>query len=164
MPKRLALVCVAGVTLVTLALAPPLVAAAGDSVVGGARDAFDANVSVSAHSGPGGESPSGHINATLPSPGSPGDTFQVRIEVTCLAVSGDLAAAGGVVTESSSNDNPAGFDFVVVFRDTGLPGGEGDAVEPFAGAPAASCADFLPAAALAPAIRTGDISITDATA
>jgi hypothetical protein len=135
----------------------------GDRVVGGGRDPFDANLGFSAQSGPGGENPYGHINATLPFPGTPGDTFQVRLEVTCLAVVGNLAAAGAVVTESSSNDLPPGLSFVVVFRDTGLPGGEGDAVEPFFGAPDALCSAFLPFAAVAPPLLNGNVLINDAT-
>lgn len=133
-----------------------------DRVVGGARDAFDANVSFSARSGPSGENARGHINATVPFPGTPGDTLQFRLKVTCLAVAGGLAAAGVVVTESSSNDVPPGANFVVVFRDTGLPGGQGDAVEPFPGEPAATCADFVPLAALAPPNRSGNVQIHDA--
>ncbi|MGH3104421.1 MAG: hypothetical protein ACRDN6_10060 [Gaiellaceae bacterium] len=74
----------------------------------------------------------------------------------------NLAAAGAVVTESSSNDVPPGLDFVVVFRDTGLPGGEGDAIEPFFGAPAASCALFVPLAAAAPPLLNGNVLIRDA--
>lgn len=133
-----------------------------DRVVGGARDAFDANVSFSMRSGPAGEGPRGHINATLPLPGTPGDTLQFRLEVTCLAVDGGLAAAGAVVTESSSNDVSPGMNFVVVFRDTGLPGGQGDAVEPFPGAPAGTCASFVDLAALSPPNRNGNVQIHDA--
>jgi hypothetical protein len=133
-----------------------------DRVVGGARDAFDANVSFSARSGLSGQNPHGHINATVPFPGTPGDTLQFRLEVTCLAVAGNLAAAGAVVTESSSNDVPPGTNFVVVFRDTGLPGGQGDGVAPFLGAQASTCATFLPLAAAAPPNRSGNVSIHDA--
>ena len=151
-------------TAAVLAVVTPMGAAAGqgDAVIGGARDAFGANVIVSARSDPNGANPSGHINATLPSPGSPGDTFQVRIKVTCVAVAGNLAAVGGIISESSSNDNPPGSDFVVVFRDSGLAGGEDDAVEPLAGAPAALCADFVPLAAAAPPILSGNITVNDA--
>ncbi len=134
----------------------------GDRVVGGGRDAFDANISVSARSGPTGENPRGHINATLPSPGTPGDTLHIRLEVVCIAVVGNLAAVGGIVTESSANDLPAGTQFVVLFRDTGLPGGEGDADQPLFGRPAEACADFVPLAATAPPLRNGNISIQDA--
>jgi hypothetical protein len=135
-----------------------------DRVVGGARDAFDANVAISARSGPSGEDAFGHNNATLPFPGTPGDTIQVRLRVTCLAVAGNLAAAGAVVTDSASNDVPPGTNFVIVFRDTGLPGGDGDAVEPFFGAPAATCSEFVPLAAVAPPIRNGNIHVHDASA
>ena len=139
-------------------------AGAKDRVVGGMRDALDANVAFSAQSGPSGENASGHINATLPFPGTPGDTLQIRIRVSCLAVDGNLAAAGGVITESSANDIPPGTNFVVVFRDTGLAGGAGDSVEPFFGAPADACAEFVPFAATSPPGRTGNVEIHDATA
>lgn len=151
--------------LVVLAPVVPSTAAPNggqDRVVGGARDAFDANVSFSARSGPSGQNPHGHINATVPFPGTPGDTLQFRLEVTCLAVAGNLAAAGAVVTESSSNDVPPGTNFVVVFRDTGSPGGQGDGVAPFLGAQASTCATFLPLAAAAPPNRSGNVSIHDA--
>jgi hypothetical protein len=134
----------------------------GDSIVGAGRDAFDANVSISAHSGPNGENPRGHNNATIPLPGTPHDEFQVRLDVVCVAVVGNLAAIGGLVTESASNLFPAGTPFVVVFRDTGLPGGEGDAIEPFPFEPADSCADFVGLAASVPPLRNGNISIHDA--
>jgi hypothetical protein len=153
------------VLTLSAALVPagPSAASSGqDRVVGGARDAFDANVGFSARSGPGGENPRGHINATVPFPGTPGDTLQFRLEVTCLAVAGGLAAAGAVVTESSANDLPPGTNFVVVFRDTGLPGGQGDAVAPIVGVSAAACATFVPLAALAPPNRTGNVQIHDA--
>jgi hypothetical protein len=134
----------------------------GDRVVGGGRDAFDANVSVEARSGPNGEHPRGHINATLPFPGTPGDTLQIRLDVVCVAVDGNRAAIGAVVTESPSNDRPPGTPYVVVFRDTGLPGGAGDAEAPIRGVPPANCADFLPLADAAPPLRNGNISIRDA--
>lgn len=115
-----------------------------------------------AQSAPSGENPSGHINATLPSPGTPGDTFHVPLEVVCLAVVGNLAAVGAVVTESSSNDLPPGTPFVVLYRDTGLPGGAGDSIEPLFGAPAMDCAAFVGLAAASPPVRNGNISIYDA--
>jgi hypothetical protein len=152
--------------LVVLAPAVPSTAAPNggqDRVVGGARDAFDANVSFSARSGPSGQNPHGHINATVPFPGTPGDTLQFRLEVTCLAVAGNLAAAGAVVTESSSNDVPERTSSSF-FRDTGLPGGQGDSVAPFLGAQASTCATFLPLAAAAPPNRSGNVSIHDADA
>lgn len=161
--RRLVVVTALVVAALLAAGAETVSAGVGDRVVGGGRDAFDANVSVSAQAGPSGESPFGHINATLPFPGTPGDTFQVRLEVTCVAVVGNLAAVGAVVTESSSNDLPPGTNFVVVFRDTGLPGGEGDAIEPFGVPPATLCADFIPFAAIALPLRNGNVSITDAT-
>ena len=150
--------CVMAIAAVTTAAAFP----GGDRVVGGGRDAFDANVSISAHSGPNGEDPGGHNNATLPLPDMPGVTFKVRLDVVCVAVVGNLAAVGAVVTESASNDLPPGTPFVVVFRDTGLPGGAGDAIEPFPGVPPADCADFVGLAAAALPLRNGNVSIHDA--
>jgi hypothetical protein len=150
--------CVVPLAAATIAAAGP----GGDRIVGGGRDAFDANVSISAHSGPNGEDPRGHNNATLPLPDMPGVTFKVRLDVVCVAVVGNLAAVGAVVTESASNDLPPGTPFVVVFRDTGLPGGAGDAIEPFPGLPPAACADFVGLAAAAPPLRNGNVSILDA--
>jgi hypothetical protein len=150
--------CVIGLGAMPTAAADP----GGDRVVGGGRDAFDANVSISAQSGPNGEDPRGHNNATLPLPDMPGVTFKVRLDVVCVAVAGNLAAIGAVVTESASNDLPPGTPFVVVFRDTGLPGGAGDAIEPFPGLPPAACADFVGLAAAAPPLRNGNVSIFDA--
>jgi len=157
-------VLIASAVLLVLPLAGAAAGAGGkkDFVTFGARDAFAANVGGSAHSGPNGEDAFGHLSATLPSPGTPGDTFHVRLDVTCLAVEDNLAAIGGFVTDSSSNDLPPGTPFVVVFRDTGLPGGQGDSVAPFAGAPAALCEVFLPAAETSPPVRNGNVLIHDA--
>lgn len=134
-----------------------------DTVVGGVIDAADANVGFNARSDPNGENPSGHVTTTIPFAGPPGDPLQLRIDVTCVAVAGNLAAVGGIIDESSANDIFAGFNLVVVFRDTGLPGGEGDAVAPFPGAPAASCPGFVALAAAAPPIQNGNVTINDAT-
>ena len=161
-PRRLIVALAAGSIASFSAAATATAAPARNRVVGGGRDAFDANISVSAHSGPSGASSHGHINATLPSPGTPGDTFHVRLEVVCVAVVGNLAAVGGVVTTSSANDLPPGTQFVVVFRDTGMPGGDGDASRPIFGAPALACANFVPLAATAPPMRNGNITIQGA--
>ncbi|MGH3105258.1 MAG: hypothetical protein ACRDN6_14300, partial [Gaiellaceae bacterium] len=80
MSRRLVGIAFVGAFLVAMAGAATATAGdGGDRVVGGGRDPFDANVGFSAHSGPSGESPNGHINATLPFPGSPGDTIQIRL-------------------------------------------------------------------------------------
>ena len=133
-----------------------------DAVIGGVIDAGGANVGFNARSDPNGENPTGHISTTIPFAAPPGDPLQLRIDVTCVAVAGDLAAVGGIISESSANDIFAGFNLVVVFRDTGLPGGEGDAVAPFPGAPAASCPAFVALAAGAPPIQNGNVTVNDA--
>lgn len=160
--RLLAWLAAAAFAVTTIASSTSGAAVQSDTVIGGVRDAAGANVGFNARSDPNGENPSGHINATIPFD-LPGDPLQLRIDVTCVAVVGNLAAVGGVVNESSANDIFAGFNLVVVFRDTGLPGGEGDAVAPFPGAPAASCPALVALAAGAPPIRNGNVTVNDAT-
>jgi hypothetical protein len=147
----------------TIASSPTGAAVPSDTVIGGVIDAGGANVGFNARSDPNGENPSGHITTTIPFSGATSDPLQLRIDVTCVAVAGNLAAVGGIINESSANDIFAGFNLVVVFRDTGLPGGEGDAVAPFPGAPAASCPAFVALAAEAPPIQIGNVTVNDAT-
>jgi hypothetical protein len=137
-----------------------------DFVVGGAQFIGGlANVGVSAHGGPDGEDPKGHVSDTAPFPMDPTKPDQIRISVTCLAVSGNLAAVGGIVTESSSNDFPPGTNIVYLFRDSMIPGGQGDGMQSFL-AQADGCHDpfFMAAAAGAPPINHGNILIHDAVA
>jgi hypothetical protein len=144
------------VTAATLALAGTNAAAAGkDFVNGGFEDHFGENVGLHAASGPTGETPSGHESATRP-----GDT-RYRLRVTCLAVDGNLAAYGTVIVKSNNPDFPAGTEFVEIVRDSGLPGGRGDGWDLF-DQPAATCANFVAAAATAPDIGHGNISVHDA--
>ncbi len=91
-----------------------------DFVVGGFQQA-DFNWGVSAHSGPTGEEPFGHVSTTFPE--GPSDGKQGRWRVTCVNVFGNLAAIGVVPTEAASND--AADPLVFVFRDAGPGGGEG---------------------------------------
>jgi hypothetical protein len=136
-----------------------------DFVVGGFQQG-DLNWAVSAHSGPLGEDPLGHVSATAPLAKANTDEKQGRWRVTCVNVAGKLAAIGGVPTQAASNDaDPALF----VFRDGG-PGG-GTPVEPDGfeflpgriGDPSA-CPDpsLLVRAAGAPPIESGNILVHDA--
>lgn len=136
-------------------------APAAASVTGGAQDFTGAHVSVSARSAFGGDA-RGHVNATLPNPLNPaGGTLQFRLTVTCLAVSGDVAAIGAVTTKAASNDLPAGFPFVITVRDSGKPGGDADGLNVFPGAPADTCPSFLPRAAASPPIDDGNLTVRD---
>jgi hypothetical protein len=138
-----------------------------DFVVGGFQEGstqVDINWGVSAHSGPSGEEPFGHVSGTIPEFNT--DAKQGRWRVTCVNVAGNLAAIGGVPTQAASND--AGHA-LFVFRDGG-PGG-GTPVEPDGfeflpgriGDPSA-CPDpgLLLRAAGAPPIESGNILVHDA--
>jgi hypothetical protein len=129
----------------------------GDFVNGGFEDAFEERVGLHAMSGPDGENPSGHENATRP-----GGT-RYRLSVTCLAVDGNLAAYTTVMVKSTNPDFPPGTQFVEVVRDGGLPGGEGDGWFIYDVPPAdpSDCADFLDEAATAPEILSGNIHVHD---
>lgn len=126
-----------------------------DIVNGGFEDHFGEHVGLHAESGASGQNASGHESATRP-----GDT-RYRLRVVCLAVDGNLAAYGTVVVKSNNPDFPAGTEFVEVVRDGGDPGGAGDGWEIF-DEPARTCADFVGAAAAAPSILSGNITIRDA--
>jgi hypothetical protein len=92
-----------------------------DFVVAGFQDEFEVNWGVSAHSGPSGEEPFGHVSVTFPE--GPSDDKQGRFRVTCVNVEGNLAAIGAVPTQAASND--VEDTFVFLFRDAGPGGGEG---------------------------------------
>lgn len=133
-----------------------------DVVVGGAQDAFNSNVGLSAHSGPLGEAPFGHVSLTqlvLPTP--PFNPSQVRLRVICLAVAGNLAVVGGIVTESSSNNAPPGTGFIAAIRDSMVPGGAGDGLTVQSG-PAAFCPFLLGMAAVSAPIVHGNLLVHDA--
>lgn len=132
-----------------------------DVVTGGARDFTGANVAVSARSQPGGTGASGVVNATLPNPRSPfGGTAQFRLRVTCLAVADGIASIGAAVTDSPANDVfPTGTPFVITIRDSGLPGGDGDGLGLFPGAPADTCPVFLAQAPAAAPIEQGNLHV-----
>ncbi len=131
-----------------------------DFVVGGFQTG-DLNWGVSAHSGPTGEEPFGHVSAT--SPEGPSDLKQGRLRVTCVNVLGNLAAIGAVPTKAASNDGETPFLFF--FRDGG-PGG-GTPVEPDGfnalEADPNQCKDPLAllVAAAAPPIERGNILVRD---
>jgi hypothetical protein len=130
----------------------------GDSVSGGFEDDFGERVGLHAKSGPSGENPSGHESATRP-----GGT-RYRLNVTCLAVDGNLAAYSTVIVKSTNPSFPPGTQFVEVVRDGGLPQGEGDGWFIYDVPPADpnNCADFLDEAAAAPDILSGNIVVHDA--
>src|SRR5918997_692002 len=68
-----------------------------DFVVGGFQEGsalVDINWGVSAHSGPSGEEPFGHVSGTIPEGAT--DAKQGRWRVTCVNVAGEFAAIGGV--------------------------------------------------------------------
>jgi hypothetical protein len=109
-------------------------------------------------SGPNGENPSGHESATRP-----GGT-RYRLNVTCLAVDGNLAAYATLMVKSTNPGFPPGTQFVEVVRDGGLPRGEGDGWFIYDVPPADpnNCAEFLDEAAAAPDILSGNIVVHDA--
>ena len=155
---RYALPLIGSLTSLALAVAPALAQnAAGDYVNGGFEDDFGERVGLHARSGPSGEDPSGHESATRP-----GGT-RYRLEVTCLAVEGNLAAYSTRILKSTNPDFPPGTRFVEVVRDGGLPRGEGDGWFIYDAPPAdpANCADFLDEAAAAPDILSGNIIVHD---
>jgi hypothetical protein len=82
------------------------------------------NFGLSAHSGPSGDDPFGHVSETIPGDG------KYRARVTCLTVVADAngmrAGIRAEITESSSNTLPAGTRLLWHVRDTGLSGGTGD--------------------------------------
>jgi hypothetical protein len=79
-----------------------------DLAVGGFHGAQQNNVGVSAHSGPTGEDPNGHVSDTS-------KTFKGRFRVTCLAVLGNRAALGLEPTNAASNDQAT--ELVLVVQD-----------------------------------------------
>jgi hypothetical protein len=141
-----------------LAVSPTLAqGGSGDYVNGGFEDDFEERVGLHAHSGSSGENAAGHESATRP-----GGT-RYRLEVTCLAVDGNLAAYSTRILKSTNPDFPPGTQFVEVVRDGGLPRGEGDGWFIYDVPPAdpTNCADFLDEAAGAPSIRSGNIFVHD---
>jgi hypothetical protein len=129
-----------------------------DFVVGGFK-AYGFNNGLSVRSGPGGEDPSGMASVTDPDTG-----FKIRENAVCLAVQGNLAAAG---FRGTFNAFP-GEEYVEidVFRDGG-PGGalDGfDAYLPFqVGALGPEqCENALALAAIATPIEGGNILVNDA--
>jgi hypothetical protein len=102
------------------ALDPPPTDGRRDFVVAGFRAFGNSNWGVSAHSGPSGEEPFGHLSVTLQM-----GLGQFRWRVTCLDVDGPIAVAGGVPTEAASNDSKGPLLFF--FLDGG-PGGTFDRV------------------------------------
>lgn len=124
----------------------------GSDSVHGAGNNEGATLSVAATSGPLGEDPEGAAHANAP-------TTQVSLRVVCLAVAGGLASIGAVVERS--NLLPEGTELILMIRDTGLPGGEGDGHNEIV-ADAASCPAFLAFAGAVPVQERGNWLVTDA--
>ena len=156
---RLAAVLVTFVVVVAVAIVTGAGAgtANNDWIQGGFTDKYGENIGMQAKSGPAGQDPQGHESATTPGP----EPVMYRLKVKCLAVQGNLAAYGTVVTKTNDPNNPPGTEFVEVVRDGGLPHGGGDGWDIF-DAPASTCADFVANAATAAPIGGGNLSIHDA--
>lgn len=133
-------------------LAPTRSATGRDSVHGVGHN-VDATLTVAATSGPLGEDVEGAAHANAPG-------TRVSLRVVCLAVSGGLASVGGVVERS--NLLPEGTELIVMIRDTGLHGGEGDGHSEIV-ADAASCPAFLAFAGAVPVQQSGNWLVRDAT-
>lgn len=119
------------------------------------------NVGFSAHSGPLGEDPQGHLSETVPL-FFPTDsrTYQARFRVTCLSILGSDAALGLVPTDTASNDQES--EFLLLVHDSGLPGGMGD-LQAFApDVPATDCIGQEAFAIFGFPIERGNILVNDA--
>jgi hypothetical protein len=140
-----------------LSVDPTIEPAANDSgkdfAVGGFQSADENNnIGFSAHSGPLGHDPQGHMSETIPG------EFQARFRVTCLAVLGKEAAIGLVPTDAASNDQTTEFVFAVF--DSGMPGGTGDLFSFVPFLSAQMCALGIGEAAFSP--THGNILVHDA--
>ena len=124
-----------------------------DFVVGGFQ-AGTYNNAISAHSDPSGQDVFGFETNTMP------NGLKYRSRVICIAVAGNVAAYGVEVTQSASNTEPPGTQFVDVVMDSGLPGGAGDRWITFA-EPAADCPLWIPFVSIAPLIERGNIVVND---
>jgi hypothetical protein len=138
------------------AIEPPPDNGSRDFAVGGFQGPDGNNFGFSAHSGPSGEDPRGHLSETIPGVG------QARFRVTCLAVLGNQAAMGLVPTDTASNDVPA--ERVLSVFDSGLPGGTGDRFKFYSSlddvdVSADQCDAFVAGATL-PIVR-GNLSVHD---
>lgn len=132
-----------------------------DFAVGGFHGTDNNNVGFSAHSGPLGQDPKGHLSETIPLfYGTPPRSYQGRFTITCLAVLGKDAAMGLVPTDAASNDQMSQFIFSV--HDGGLPGGAGDRYV-FTNDLAVNCPDFVALADLFGfTTERGNILVNDA--
>jgi hypothetical protein len=126
-----------------------------DFVVGGFQGTGDNNIGFSAHSGPLGEEPFGHLSQTIP------QGRKDRFTVTCLAVAGNRAALGLTPTDAASNEFVG--ERVLAVMDSGLPGGTGDMYGYYgvsgSGVPANTCALYVNGAAFP--VEHGNILVHD---
>jgi hypothetical protein len=125
-----------------------------DFAVGGFQGSAENSMGFSAHSnGPKAEDAWGHMTETIP-----GSEGKGRWRVVCLAVSGSKASIG------LEPQNSAASDFgpnILVVRDSGLPGGEGDTYAFFTGGDPQQCQSLLPLEPSFP-IESGNIQVYDA--
>jgi hypothetical protein len=126
-----------------------------DFVVGGFQDAFGFNNGISAHSGPAGEDPTGHVSSTHPNLKN-----KIREDVVCVAVLGKLAAVGVRGQQWFSAGSRSPQQEVLLLRDGG-PGGAADGFQTLAQNPE-NCQAYLAQATLAPPIVSGNILVNDA--
>ena len=140
-------------------LDPPPTDGTRDFVVGGFQSG-DSNNGLSAHSGPAGEDPWGHVSRTVPE--NP-EVVQERWRVTCVNVQGNLALVGAVPMQTGSSSP---LPFLFMLRDSG-PGG-GTALNPDGSrsisVPPDECLNptWFFFAATAPPIEHGNILVHDA--
>ena len=121
-----------------------------DFAVGGFQGTGDNNIGFSAHSGPLGEEPFGHLSQTIP------HVRKDRFTVTCLAVIANRAALGLTPTDAASNEFLT--ERVLAVMDSGLPGGTGD-LYAYYNVAANTCAAFVNGAVFAP--ERGNILVHD---
>lgn len=128
----------AALVLTGLTAATAIAAASGpprDAAVGSGANEFaivvgDSRLSVSAHSGPAGEGPTGHVRAKGdPDGDGPAEPFKLEGEVTCLRVSGNRAAIKYRFKHAEGSAAPFEGGGVQIFlEDKGVPRG-GEAVD-----------------------------------
>jgi hypothetical protein len=82
----------------------------------------DSQLHVNAQSGPSGEDPRGHFFFTRSNFGT--NVFDFSGRVTCVNVSGNLAAVGGVVTKSETPSAPEGSGILINIEDRGPHAGD----------------------------------------
>lgn len=169
----------AALALSGLTVATAIAGATGsprDSAVGSGANEFavvvgDSRLSVSAHSGPSGERPTGHVRAKGdPDGDGPAEPFKLEGEVTCLRVSGNRAAIKYRFKHADGSAAPFEGGGVQIFlEDNGVPRG-GQAVDATAFDPPQAAGEFQltenvcddPNSRVYDQIRSGNFTVRDA--